>query len=814
MCYIFLGSEDPSEHDPGSVRHSDGSSSGSASGSPQEETHLSPLQEYILNLTEEEWMVFSSMLHTPMTRTHFMEICLAILKVVSLSSITVVLPAYVCIARDGETSNSRSSTPTTTRRSLCPSSLVPDKRFTDDESERATSSPEITGGPVSQMLLRMKGALANLRRAVVCQPSQHVVCEVPDSAGTATQCSMSHGSPAHTDHHSISEAAMVAQYGGATHDLTCIARILERLLSSGNIDQIAKNLVGQIQAVWQGSSPTPTPVDDSGKSSSGSENRKIVPQRTLSASQMVYSYTEEAIKGLLQPYLLPLVAWNVISETQSTPGGSHPSGHPHSSPCSDFAATKDSLLGLDEPKCSCLVASFIQRLPAKIHYQETADSSTFEIATSDQAIRSSSHRFSEVANVFTKLMTSQVMDIIDSEMERHVYQNKESSKDEPRILSSADKDETVTEGEILGEHKAMASSIRESLDTSPGTRGGLFSRLIQRFLSEFRYTDSALDAIGVRASASSHSLSQSSESSCEDMKQSASEKLGDILGHFTEVMVHQVMDVLHTDSKVELGRDLDQVKGVCNADKRPQSSASSPSSSKSGDGPTMDLDVMPDGHVTVCDRHAVKHSASTAACGLHSDSNDNGCLVTVLMLQLLAKMKDQQTASTDIMDSQKLVERLLSEFSSASGTPDFNMYQSNMKIQSLYRTMDKLFLSEFGCQTILQTAVDTKDSSFDNILMSALRKELLQQCDVEVTAAPSSPSASPPPEPVPGAVQGQTDRKMTRRRFNFKHKEKCTAPHAASDANVSDMSASGQKPRKRSLFIRMFACCIQGSAES
>ncbi|KAL2100839.1 hypothetical protein ACEWY4_002600 [Coilia grayii] len=778
MCRIFSGSEDPSEHDPGAVRNSDGSSSGSASGSPQEETHLSPLQEYILNLTEEEWMVFSSMLQTPMTRTHFMEICLAILKVVSLSSITVVLPAYVCIAKDAETSNSRSSTPIPTRMSLCQSSLVTSGGFTDDESEGSTSSPEITGGPVSQMLLRMKGALANLRRAVVWQTSQHVVCEVPDSADTATQHSTSHGSPAQDDHHSLSAAAMVAQYGGASHDLTCIARILERLLSSGNVDQIAKNLVGQIQAVWRDSSPTLNPVDDAGKSTSGSENRKIVPQRTLSASQMVYSYTEEAIKGLLQPYLLPLVTWNAgedvatsgisISEIRSRPAGSHPSRHPHSSPCSDFAATKDSLLGLDKPECSCLVARFIQRLPAKIHHQETADSSKFEIATSNQVIRSPSHRFSEVANVFTKLMTSQVMDIIDSEMER---QNKGLSKDEPRILSSPDKDETATEGEVLGEHKAMASSIGESLDTSLGACGGLFSRLIQRFLSEFRYTDSALPAVdGVRASASSHSLSQSSESSCEeDMTQSSSHKLGDILGHFTGVMVHQVKDVLETDSKVELGRDLDQVKGVCVADKRPHSSTSSPSSSKYADRPTMlHSDVILDGDATVCDRHAVEHPASTAPSGLRSDSNDNGCLVTVLMLRLLAKMKDQQTASADTMDSQKLIERLLSEFSSASGTPDFNMYPSNINIQSLYRAVDKNLLREFGSQTILQKAVDTKDCSFDNILMSALRKELLQQCDVEVTAAPSAPSASPPPEPVPGAVQGQTGRKTPKRWFSLK----------------------------------------------
>ena len=45
--------ENPPQDEPSSSRYSDGSSSGSAPSSPQEKILVSPLQEYILNLTEE-----------------------------------------------------------------------------------------------------------------------------------------------------------------------------------------------------------------------------------------------------------------------------------------------------------------------------------------------------------------------------------------------------------------------------------------------------------------------------------------------------------------------------------------------------------------------------------------------------------------------------------------------------------------------------------------------------------------------------------------------------------------------------------------
>ncbi|KAL2101205.1 hypothetical protein ACEWY4_002966 [Coilia grayii] len=725
-----------------------------------------------------------------MTRTQFTELCQAVLKVVSLSSITLILPAFVCVAKDASVN------------------------LTDDdvESESASSSHKIPQEPVNQMVLKMKGALARLQKTMAWYPRQEhtpAICDVHESAA---QSSVSERS-GHTDAASnVSGVTMVAQYG-ASHDQICIASILENLLSSGNIDQIAKNLVGQVQGVLQDSGPTYVPVADSNILANRALKQKI------SASQMVYSYAEVAIKDLLQPYLLPLVAWNApeqlappnipISGIQSIPPTSHPSGCPYTPQSSDAANTTGSLLGLDKPECSCLVTSLIQRLPANIRNQESAESSPpLQVTTSP------SRSFHEVANLFTQVMTSQVMDVIDLELKKHADQSEGSpiAKDEPSIWSSPDKEEI----------EGSSQSEQHLLESHPGRFSGLFSGLIQRFLSEFRYSVSALSdaADSVRTTASSP-VSQSARSeSCEGDMTHTSSKLKDMLGLFTGVMVHQVMDILHVESEL----DTDQAKVAhftvekCTDDDNLPGTSSRPSSCKSPDQLTalLSADSMTDGDVTVCDRDSElrKSSGSPSLVGLAhgTDSSDNGCLVTVLMLRLLAKMRDQQATSPDMMGScQDLIEKLLSEFSGVSGSANVQNYSHNINIQAVYKTVDRFLHKEIGPDTILQRAVNTQDASFDNILLTAIAKELRHQCGPEVTAVPSAPSASSCSASVSGAAGGQTAKKVPKKRFWLKRVD-TPAPQALADDSV--MSASEQKPRKRSFFMRMFTCCIRGSAES
>ena len=457
---------------------------------------------------------------------------------------------------------------------------------------------------------------------------------------------------------------------------TTITTILESILSSGNVHNIAKNLVSQVQGVLQDSSPTSIPVAASKSVSDSEILQKRVPQRTVSASQLVYSYAEEAIKNLLQPYFLPLVAWNAREDAASA-----------RVPLPRIPSPVPSLLGLDKAEGTCLITRLIQRLPAYIHFREPVDSS----ATSEQDVISPSRKFSDVANLFTRVMTFQVMDMVDSELDRH-----QRSSDVSRMLSTAED------------------------NISAGHYDDLFSGLIQRFIAEFSYSDSIFsDEVDDVSDTAFSTRSQSTRSG------TASQKLENMLGLFTRVMISQVMDVLRIESGVELDRDMIRTR-----------------------------------------------SPSSVGSVLGTDSSDYGCFVTVLMLRLLAKIKDQPNASADMMySSRELIEKVLSEFSSASGTPNFQTYPSTLKIQATSRTMDKFLLKEFGPETVLQRAVETQDVSFDRTLLTALRKELLQQCDTEATAAPSAQAAPPSPQPVPVADEGRTSRtklKMPKKRFNIK----------------------------------------------
>ena len=461
---------------------------------------------------------------------------------------------------------------------------------------------------------------------------------------------------------------------------TTITTILESILSSGNVHNIAKNLVSQVQGVLQDSSPTSIPVAASKSDLDSEILQKRVPQRTVSASQLVYSYAEEAIKNLLQPYFLPLVAWNAREDAASArvPLPRIPSSQ--SSDADKGPSPVRSLLGLDKAVCSCLMTRLIQRLPANINYQEPVDSSRSDVATSEQVVISPLRKCRDVTNLFTGVMTSMVMDMVDSELDRH-----QRSSDVSRMLSTAED------------------------NISAGHYDDLFSGLIQRFIAEFSYSDSIFsDEVDDVSDTAFSTRSQSTRSG------TASQKLENMLGLFTRVMISQVMDVLRIESGVELDRDMIRTR-----------------------------------------------SPSSVGSVLGTDSSDYGCFVTVLMLRMLAKMKDQPTASADMMDSSReLIEKVLSEFSGASGTPNFQTYPSNLKIQAIYRTMEKFLLKEFGPETVLQRAVETQDVSFDRTLLTALRKELLQQCDTEVPAAPSASRASTSREPGPGAADMQTTRKV------------------------------------------------------
>ncbi|XP_063040775.1 uncharacterized protein LOC134435670 [Engraulis encrasicolus] len=570
------------------------------------------------------------------------------------------------------------------------------------------------------------------------------------------------------------DAPMVAEYTSECHDLTCMARTLERLLSRDNINNIARGLVDQIQAVRQERSPSATTVD--GRRTPRSDSSK-----TLSATQEVCSLTEQAIKGMLLPYLLQLVEWNfrdVATTGISVSGiGSTPANH----------SAEKSLLGLDKPDCSCqvakhpgdtndngcLVTSLLLRLLTKMQDQQTGPENA-KMKTQklpEQLLReftnaSGTLDFKEYQNniklqtLYHTLNTLLLKNFGPKAILQKPADAKDASFDDllmsaltKELLSQCDAEVTAIPSEITPRRpgreiflklKSAHGNLQKSVAQQPSHYADApaqcpmaaeytseshdltcMARTLERLLSRDNINNIAkglvdqiqavqqerspipitsVDGRGTPGSESPKTAPQKTQSAtqevCSFIEQAIKEML---LPYLLPLVEWNVRDVATTGIFV--------------------SGIGSTPANHSAEKSLLGLD-KPD-----CSCQVAKHPGVT---------NDNGCLVTSLLLRLLTKMQDQQTGPENAKtETRKLLEQLLREFTNASGNLDFKEYQNNIKLQTLYHTLNTLLLKNFGPKAILQKPADAKDSSFDDLLMSALTKELLSQCDAEVTVIPS-----------------------------------------------------------------------------
>ncbi|XP_063068704.1 uncharacterized protein LOC134460182 [Engraulis encrasicolus] len=215
------------------------------------------------------------MIDCQMARNQFVEMCQAVLKVVSSSSMNVILPvfAHTRMERDLEYSSN-----------TCPRC----------KSAGSSTSAQMSGRPASQgRMLRMKGSLAALWRTMMAWR----LSRASSVATTALHSSMA-DHPANSATHKasdLSEVDSVAQHGGQCCDPASIKGVVDRVLSSEGLDGMARHLVDEMQGILQHSIPFVTPTA-SGRSTPISQ-----------PPQMVYSYAEGAMADLLKPFLPFLV---------------------------------------------------------------------------------------------------------------------------------------------------------------------------------------------------------------------------------------------------------------------------------------------------------------------------------------------------------------------------------------------------------------------------------------------------------------------------------------------------------------------------
>ncbi|XP_063047261.1 uncharacterized protein LOC134441001 [Engraulis encrasicolus] len=419
------GSVDPFQDDPGP----DGSSS----------PEPFPVQDYISNLSEEDWIAFSSLMNRPMTRSQFVDICQTVLKVVSSSSMGMILPAFAHMERDLEC------------YSYTPS------RSKSAGSDKTTGAPVGLGG-----MMRMQGALAAFHKCTAawrCPVSALAnAVRPPSMTKLRIYCAKRRPSPDLPDVVTVTrpstvtelrvysancmaspdlpEVVSVPRPEGESLDPISIDRILERVLSDESIDHVAKHLV---DLVLQEDRPSVT-------------RGKCCPSSPLPE---MYSYAEAAIKDLLQPYFLPLVAHGATVDSAEL--------RPAASAAPDAVDGVQATAKVEEDAVSSQSRAPSANSSCELNMTHQPDSSGLQVHAS-------------MVSFFTDLMVNQVMDKVH--LDAHAQQD--DATDEPDPASAGGPDGCLTSLLMLRLLANMRDGGRSSVDK------GMLQKLIDKILSEFR----------------------------------------------------------------------------------------------------------------------------------------------------------------------------------------------------------------------------------------------------------------------------------------------------------------------------------------
>ncbi|XP_036419161.1 uncharacterized protein LOC118802842 [Colossoma macropomum] len=200
-------------------------------------------------------------------------------------------------------------------------------------------------------------------------------------------------------------------------------------------------------------------------------------------------------------------------------------------------------------------------------------------------------------------------------------------------------------------------------------------------------------------------------------------------------------------------------------------------------------------------------SQVSSRCLLKSDTKDQASLATWLVLRNLAQSaapSSDLTKEASSNDPKELIERILSEFSASSGAA---------KLEEVLRGTFVELLQRFGKGGSLHKALNPLDSAFDEAVMTALRKHL----DADASTA----------VPETGRAKNGNLKKLKNIIFHLKmpklsiFKKKSRKDNNDSHTSdqdhlqsrrTADMSGSisatsrKEKPRRASIFTRMFSC--------
>ncbi|KAM9398561.1 uncharacterized protein ACWYII_031137 isoform 3-T3 [Salvelinus alpinus] len=219
---------------------------------------------------------------------------------------------------------------------------------------------------------------------------------------------------------------------------------------------------------------------------------------------------------------------------------------------------------------------------------------------------------------------------------------------------------------------------------------------------------------------------------------------------------------------------------------------------------------------------------------MDSSKDDVMCLVTILVMRLLSKIRPSaldgpsQQAADMTETSQQLTRQVLSEFCAASRFSRTQAYSQNLHIHRVFRGVHKNLMEEFGSYNTLQAAISSQDPAFDRVLVKSLTQQLVQGCKEASRPVSAATNPSDQAETERGAEQKARRSflcfSMTKLRINFKrskrgNKKDCHSVQEQTEipstdghciAPVGEVSPSISQPiKKRSLIVRVFSAMMK-----
>ena len=108
-------------------------------------------------------------------------------------------------------------------------------------------------------------------------------------------------------------------------------------------------------------------------------------------------------------------------------------------------------------------------------------------------------------------------------------------------------------------------------------------------------------------------------------------------------------------------------------------------------------------------------------------TSDDYNLVTLLVIRLLSKLKDEESLGDDMLDkSRELIDKVMEAIDAASGMSTNETRLHGVKIRKVFRAVYSDLLHESGCKEALLRTMMSGDPSFEKSLVSSLTRELIQ----------------------------------------------------------------------------------------